>query len=286
MSIHLYAICWNEGAMIRFFLRHYEPIVDRFVIFDDHSTDGTAEILRSHPKVELRTFRRRMRDSLVLSMLAVYDEAWKESRGRADWVIVTNIDEHLHHADLAGYLDSCRKAGVTAIPSLGYQMIADVFPPTSARLCAAVTRGAPSSPMSKLDLFNPDAVRQINYTPGRHRAWPEGDIRWPARDEVLNLHYKYLGLDYTSTRNAAMKSGLGKVDRRRGWGLHYLWNKTELEEDWQDVASRAVDIGDPALQPWSSHDAPRWWRTPPADRLRGFRWRLWRRWMALRPVLL
>ncbi len=42
MVVHLYAISWNEGAMIDFFLRHYESIADRFIVFDDSSSDGTA----------------------------------------------------------------------------------------------------------------------------------------------------------------------------------------------------------------------------------------------------
>ena len=54
--IYLYAICWNEEQILPFFFRHYDEIVDRYVIYDDGSSDRTVDICRVHPKVELRRF--------------------------------------------------------------------------------------------------------------------------------------------------------------------------------------------------------------------------------------
>ncbi len=284
MIVHLYTISWNEVRVLGFFLRHYDSVVDRFIVFDDGSTDGTVEILRNHPKVELRRFERRSGDSLVLSMLAVYNESWKESRGSADWVIIANVDEHLHHPRFAEYLADCRRKGVTVIPALGYQMISETFPEPSARLSETVTRGAPYGGMNKLQIFDPNAVREVNYIPGRHKAHPRGKIRWPERDEVVNLHYKFLDRDYVRQRHAELGRGLRKTDLTRGWGHQYLWSESELDSVWEEFAHHTVDIGDPGLEPWNSHAAPRWWRERPIDRLRNRLWRQWRRWMARRPA--
>ncbi|HEY2857242.1 MAG TPA: glycosyltransferase family 2 protein [Terracidiphilus sp.] len=284
MAVHLYAICWNEGVMITFFLRHYESFVDRFVIFDDGSTDGTVEILRAHPKVEVRRLKRRVRNSLVLSMLAVYQQAWKESRGKADWVIVTNIDEHLHHPAMPDYLADCRAQGVTAIPALGYNMVSETVPDDSLRLSETVTKGVLNHYMSKLDIFDPDAVREINYGAGRHQAWPQGRIVWPARDEVVNLHFKYVGRSRIKSRHVEMDAGMGSLDRRRGWGFHYRPN-AQFEERWDLFTQRAQDIARPGFEPSRDYNEQRWWREPPNERLRGFAWTQWRRWMALRSLL-
>ena len=277
MTTHLYAISWNEAPVIGFFLRHYVPFVDRLVIFDDGSTDGTCEILRNHPKVELRRFERSREDSLVLSMLGIYNECWKESRGKADWVIITNIDEHLHHPVLPDYLRHCQLKGVTVVPALGYQMISESFPDSAARLCEAVTTGAPSGDYSKLQIFNPDAVREINYTVGRHKAWPQGDVGWPERDELLNLHYQFLGRTYLGLRHGQLSSGRRGTDVQQGWGSHWLNDPPQLETEWQDYARRAVDISDATLKPWISHGEPRWWRQRGRDWLRSIMWRQRRR---------
>ena len=282
MTVHHYAIAWNEARVLGFFFRHYDPVVDRYVIFDDGSTDGTLDMLRAHPKVELRRFKRSHPDSLVLSMLTIYNQAWKESRGKADWVFVSNIDEHLHHPRLADYLAECRVDGVTAIPALGYQMLSERFPAPSATLSETVRQGAADPGMSKLQIFDPNAIREINYEPGRHRARPRGRIRWPRRDELMNLHYKLLERDYVRQRHAAMRQGLGETDLNRKLGTHYLWEADELDRFWDAYAGYTVDIGAPGFEPWNSHGERRWWRERRIDRMARRLRQRWQRWMARR----
>ena len=100
MKIHLYALCWNDADMLPFFFRHYDRFVTRYIIFDDGSTDESLAIMQSRQNVELRKFVREDADSFALSEQAVSNHCWKASRGVADWVIITDIDEHLHHTDL------------------------------------------------------------------------------------------------------------------------------------------------------------------------------------------
>ena len=66
MRIDLYTISWNERRMLPFFLDYYGAWVDRIVVFDDASDDGTAEALARHPKVDLRPFPPKG-DSFVLA---------------------------------------------------------------------------------------------------------------------------------------------------------------------------------------------------------------------------
>jgi glycosyltransferase involved in cell wall biosynthesis len=77
--------------MLGFLFRHYDPLVQRFVVYDDGSTDDSLEILRSNPKVEVRpTPPYSDPDSRILSGTSILECCWKESRGVADWVIVVS----------------------------------------------------------------------------------------------------------------------------------------------------------------------------------------------------
>src|SRR4051794_15212403 len=108
MRIHLYTTCWNDAKMLPFFFRHYDSLVDAYVIFDDGSTDGSLELVRANPKVQLERFPRANQQSFVLSEQELSNNCWKATRDNADWVMVIDLDEHLYHGNLRQYLDRCR----------------------------------------------------------------------------------------------------------------------------------------------------------------------------------
>lgn len=157
-QVQLYTICWNDVAMLPFFFRHYDPWVDRYVMYDDGSTDGTLALLAAHPRVIVRRFDRVLADTLVGSATICQRTMWQESRGQDAWAVVTAIDEHLWHPDMAGYLARCRAAGITAMPPLGWQMISETFPAEGEMLCDTRRMGAPYWMMNKLSIFDPDAI--------------------------------------------------------------------------------------------------------------------------------
>ncbi|MGA7744769.1 MAG: glycosyltransferase [Polyangia bacterium] len=266
--VHLYATCWNEIRQLPFFFRHYDPIVQRYVVFDEGSTDGSLDLLRGHPKVEVRRLVRTDPDSFVRSEQSLFDHCWKESRGfrgtrLADWVIVCNIDEHLVHPDLGAYLQRCQEAGITAIPALGYQMLVEEFPGPQECLRRTRTRALPDPTDCKLCVFSPTAIKEIHHTPGGHMARPEGHVAVPARDELLLHNYQILGIDYTLGRFAELRTGLGAVDRERNWGWHYRWTREDLGRLFAALAERGVDTAAEASKPWKAYPRPEWWRELP-----------------------
>lgn len=258
MRIVLFSILWNEARMLPFFFRHYDPWVGRYVMYDDGSTDGTLDLLAAHPRVEIRRFPRTAPDSFVLSALLLHDRMWKECRGNADWVVITAVDEHLHHADMPGYLARCKRAGASAIPALGFQMVAPDFPAPGEWLAATRRMGAPFDQMNKLSIFDPDRIAETNYRPGRHWARPEGEVVMPATDEVVNLHYKYLGLGHVGERHRLLATGLGPLDRAARWGSQYNWSEAELKAEWDGFVARAIDYMQRPAQ-GAGHPG-RWWR--------------------------
>ncbi len=261
--VHLYTICWNDAPMLPYFFRHYDPWVDRYVLYDDGSTDDTLALLAAHPRVTVRRFMRKMPDTFVGSAMILQRTMWQESRGQDAWAVVTTIDEHLWHPDMAAYLARCRAAGVTAIPALGFQMISETFPAPGEMLAETRRMGAPHWMMNKLSIFDPDAIERTNYTGGRHLAVPVGRVVYPEADEVLNLHYKYLDRDRVVIRNKLLNTGLGPRDRAEQAGTEYSWSRQQLDEDWDGFAARAIDYRDASVG-WATHPL-RWWRVTLED---------------------
>lgn len=259
MKIHLYTMSLNEAEMLGFFFRHYDPWIDRYVVFDDGSTDGTLDLLARHPLVEVRRFQRTCADSFVESARILHDNFWKESRGQADWVVVTAIDEHLQvpGGPMRHYLKHCSAQQTTYVPALGFQMISETFPDPGELLCESRRLGVPSEMMNKLSVFNPDAITETNFEPGRHSARPQGRLQMPDRDELLLLHYKQMGFERTYQRHRFLESGLGSRDFEQGWGHHYSWSRDQLRKSWDECARQSADVYRRDLE---SSCAPRWWR--------------------------
>jgi glycosyltransferase involved in cell wall biosynthesis len=195
--IHLYALCWNEEDIIPFFLRHYGGFADRIVIHDDESDDRSVGLLRAHPKVEVvpANLPAGIGRADASRFIPFYNEAWKRSRGEADWIITCNLDEfYVHPTGLPAHLAACREQGVNIVPSFGFDMVSWRRPAPGSDLARTVRRGGRSWPMNKVCAFNPDEVEEINFTQGRHFCLPRGRLRFEPRVEVTLLHYHYLGL--------------------------------------------------------------------------------------------
>jgi len=241
-KVDLHCLCWNEARIIPFFLRHYLPLVDRVFVFDNGSTDQSLALLSGDERIVVSHFDVRG-DSFVDEERLLSDTMWKASRDTADWVAVVDMDEHIHHPDLPTYLASCRRAGVTAIQAIGYEMVADEFPAPTAVLTETVTHGFRyKDSLDKFCLFDPGAITESRYHAGRHGASPEGRVVWEPDRSVMLLHYKQLGLDYFIKRTAELKTGLRAGDWKNGWGAHYNRGPVRLMQDFLRHKSMAQPV--------------------------------------------
>jgi hypothetical protein len=238
-QIHLYCLCWNDARMLPYFFRNYDNVVDKYFVLDNGSTDESLALLRNHRGVDVSHFDV-SGDSFVEEERRIGDTVWRNSD--ADWVIITDIDEHIYHPDLSGYLRRCTDQGITAIQSIGYEMVSDDFPTGGQPLHELVTTGVRSAGHDRLCIFNPRELTATNFSPGRHEASPEGRVIWPEVREVLLLHYKQLGIAYVVVRSAELRRGLRPRDLKRRWGVHYTWSKAKITTEWRKIKSAASPV--------------------------------------------
>jgi hypothetical protein len=146
--------------------------------------------------------------------------------------------------------------------------------------------------MNKASVFDPNAIEETNFAPGRHFARPTGTVRLAAGDELLNLHYKYLGMDYIRARHAELLAKIGDAEADESavnhWRLHdrqldmwlRLWTETAVDVTDRSRAETGrrghpMDPGWLKPVPWWRirwWHVQYWWARLPA----GFRTRVWR----------
>ena len=227
--------------MLPYFFRHYDPIVDRYFISDNGSTDRSRELLAANRKVALGEFRI-PGNSFVEAATDHYNHCWKQSRGSADWVIVVNIDEHVYHPDLRSYLQACTRNGVSILLPEGYNMVADQWPASRQPLWKTVQHGMRDPIWDKPQVFDPNRISEINFREGRHSASPAGEVVFPRTERTRLLHYKYLGGSYLSSRHAELRARFPAGDFARGWGYQYLWDEQKTSEELARVRAAAVKV--------------------------------------------
>jgi len=241
-TVHVYSLCWNEIRLLPHYFSHYGSVAERFLIHDDGSTDGSWEWLADRPEVDLARFVSSDPDSFVLSALHFWNEAWKQSRGQAEWVVLCNIDEFIYHPDLLGYLGRMHQRGVTVIPTRGFDMVSDRFPELDMPITQQIRRGVPSEANSKMAVFDPNAIDEVNYGVGRHSANPSGRVVYPETREVSLLHYKHLGLDYLRERQSELGARMRATDIANQWGFHYHLGAEEFRRDLTWMCHEAGDV--------------------------------------------
>ena len=240
--VHLYTFCWNEQFIIPFFLQHYQEAVGRIVVYDNESTDQSVEILSRHEKVSIRSYS--TNDSIDASIRTpIRNNMWKESRGQAEWVIVLDIDEFLHHpAGLRAVLDMADAEGASLVIPEGFDMVSEDLPCSFAPILEQVQRGVGSPGFSKPCIFKPDRIQEINLSAGGHTAEPTGDVKIMRPQGLQLRHCKYLSYDYYAGRSKVHSKRVNPVQRAAGLNVHYIDDDAKLRAYFDWLVSQAREM--------------------------------------------
>lgn len=217
MVIWLYTIFRNEEELLPYFLQHYAPQVDRLIMFDVSSTDHSRDLIAACHKATICNYSRPhdMDDEQSVQFAA---ETYKEARSEADFIIWVDCDEFLWSGptSLRELLRGYQQQNIRAIKSVGYQMVSDHFPQGDTPLIEQMPCGVRDKEYDKMAVFDP--LLDVTWRPGRHTCNVNGATVYQG--EIKLLHYRYLGADYFTRRNARNFSNRSALERMTNRGYH------------------------------------------------------------------
>lgn len=229
----VYTLCYNEGHFVKHFLYAYKD-AGRIIVYDNMSTDRSVELLQQDSRVEVRPYDSggQIRDDLYLEMK---NHAWKEARGKAEWVIVVDFDEIFTRALPNGGdpifdldLSVPTKQGYNVIKPYGYNMISLNAPlGGDGHPWQHSQKGTYHVPEEKLCCFKPAEISEIRYVSGAHWASPldmaqsTKGVRICIAPEWKLLHYKFWNLELYMEKIADYQKRLSEWNRKFGAGWHY-----------------------------------------------------------------
>lgn len=250
MKIEAFLLCWNESELMPLVVKHYQKFCDKITILDNHSTDGSRELALSLG-CEVKTFGDHTFNDQ--NNLEIKNQCWKGSQ--ADWVIVADFDECLHceYDDYTNYPDNIRRYDVydlkewieyiepraTIIKTIGWQIMSNEMPKDD---LLEITNGYRFDNYSKFVIFNPKAIKEINFNPGGHRINPVGDVRY-SDESLYLLHYKHIGgVERTIRRYQEYQPRMSRMNRKKGWGIHYDRSIPSLHEEWNERMAKSKNL--------------------------------------------
>ena len=245
LEVHLYTLCYNEMALMPFAVDYWKTVADKVFVLDNGSTDGSIEYLKSIPGVEVVHFGDGSGFNDKVNM-RVKNHAWKASRGKADFVIVTDFDEFMYAKDLRAELQGMKDRGETICKPRGYNIYSKEFPEyEEGKLCHEICgKAVPDKMFCKVTIFNPNEIKEMRYDAGAHDCRPIGNVKWYTGKGIFLFHHKNLGLDYIFKRNGLYRKRLSQENKRMGWGVQYSIAERKVAEDFENKYKQCKDVNE------------------------------------------
>ena len=241
MKIDLYVLCWNEEMIIPYVMNYYQKYINSICVIDNMSDDRSLEILSKYPNVRVVQYDsgNQIRDDLYLNFK---NQQWKDSRGKADYVIVCDMDEVVWMDGIIEYLTECKEKGITVIRPRMIELYRMELPRYSEDLLLHTTcKSTRNKRTFKPLVFDPNQIQEINYHIGGHNCYPTGNVRYLESGRLNYFHTKFVDVDLMVERKVLYKKRLSDVNRQFRWGSKYLDSIIKYIDYMRDKLEKAED---------------------------------------------
>lgn len=221
-------IAFNEAETIHLTIKHYQKFCSSIIIWDNHSTDDTQDIAKSMG-CKVKTFGRpgELSDR---SYMELKNECWKKNHPgieKRDFVVVCDADEILCEYTIDRGSDP-----TTIFKTQGFNIFSHDIPKDD---WLEIQTGVYDDNYSKVIMFDPSAITDINYRIGCHVASPRGNVIWGDSHPLLLLHYRNVGGPQRLVdRHNLYRPRMSEENLQRNWGHHYLISDEERVKEWEE----------------------------------------------------
>lgn len=248
MRIILYFINWNDSFYLPFIKEHYGAFCEKIIMYDNYSDDNSV-LLAQQLGFEVRYFgwRGMLNDQAYID---VKNHCWKECRGlNVDYVIVCDADEFLCQS-LQFRKTVLRHTGRPTAPIVkGWNIVSEEMPKES---LFEINTGSYSENYGKQAIFNPDAIKEINFVHGCHANRMSGAVTTYGMSWNL-VHFRQIGgIQRMLDRHAEYRPRLSKFNLQYNMGHHYGrpdWTAEKIAEfnedkkrEWYQLKSEAIAL--------------------------------------------
>ena len=257
-KIALITLCYNESKIMPFVIDYWRKFVNHAYVFDNGSTDNSRELLSEYDWITVIDYSHLTGNKLddIMNM-NIKNNFWKTIKHNYDWIVVCDFDECLYCEDWEAVLDYYGKLRVECISPKYHNMICENFPEYNKDSLfhfdntfeTNISQKDYEYRYTKLLLFNPKNILELNLAPGSHSAHPisifssymqEGSpmITSSIFGKTSGIHCYHLcdiGLDYIiQKRKHNKEERMSDKQMKYRFAQHYMLEEEQIRDGFYE----------------------------------------------------
>lgn len=256
MKIDWYCLCYNEEFIIPWIVQYWEKIrkdgIDLHVyVWDNYSTDKSVEILSKYDWITVNYFKTEGQDDIRQAMIK--NTVWKNSKGKADFVCVTDFDEIIWSNDLKSELQKMKDGGYNVLGTQWFAFCGDEIPvyTEDKYLHQLVGKGYKQyinhmpqyKDLGKFMIIDPNLIETMNWSVGNHICNPKPQMKLYISDKIVAFHVnKGLSEDYFVNKRKIMGKNLSENNRKCNMCYEYNFPEEKSRKEYREYQKNSFDI--------------------------------------------
>ena len=252
-----YTLMYNEADIIPYVVDYWQKLRDGGIdlhvyVHDNYSTDNSVNLLKDIPWITIRQFKSDGQNDVIQAQIK--NSCWMESRGRADFVCVSDFDEILW-GDLASELEVMKTNGYNVMATDWYAFCGTENPVYTPGmfLHQLLKRGYRQhinhqpgyGHLGKFMVINPNKVDTMNWSVGNHISNPQPYMNLYKASKVVAFHVnKGLSEDYFVQKRQKMNKRLSDTNKAYGMCIEYGYSEERIRMEYQGYQKESIDISE------------------------------------------
>lgn len=250
-KVYWVVLCKNEEEIIPWCIQYWSRITDKVIVYDNHSTDSSVELLSQYDWIEVRTFDSDGQNDVIQKQ--VKEQAYLEFKDECSILIITDMDEVFYFNDFKAISEAFVSGGYNILMTPIISLCEDSKPPYMRdkllhQQCHKFYKQKMNhmqgfEDYSKLSIFNTKTTDRVSMSVGQHYVQTSPGMRIMLSDKDFCLHVdKGLGEDFFVQKRQKMGANLSQMNIRGGMCLEYLKKEEELRKEYRDKQEKSFDI--------------------------------------------